>query len=150
MKLIVKRTTVGRTIELLKIAGHQSDERMVLWMGRHEGNSVVIEDLLLPRQKVTRVSIRILPSGMRQIFDEMRSTGRMVAAQVHSHPEEAFHSYTDDCLAITRHEGAISLVLPNFALDTNVDSFHRNAVCFRLSKNNEWELTDISENLEMR
>jgi len=36
----------------------------------------------------------------------------MVAAQVHSHPDEAFHSKGDDEWAIVRHEGALSIVVP--------------------------------------
>jgi len=150
MKIIVSGTLVGKTLELLQVAGRASHEKMVLWFGQRETNGVEIRELYLPRQTTSKISIRISAKGMREILDKVRSSRLMVAAQVHSHPEGAFHSYSDDCLAIPRHEGAISLVLPDFALRTTVDTFPNDVVCFRLSQNDKWELVDVAENLEVR
>ena len=37
-------------------------------------------------------------------------------ARIHSHPAEAFHSYTDDKNPAVTHDGAISIVVPYFGL----------------------------------
>jgi hypothetical protein len=62
----------------------------------------------------------------------------MVAAQVHSHPGEAFHSKADDRWAIVRHEGALSLVVPNFALDTTVSRFLDDTKIYQFSAAAQW------------
>jgi hypothetical protein len=72
----------------------------------------------------------------------LRDRDLMVAAQVHTHPHEAFHSAADDRWAIVRHVGALSLVLPDFAQKTSIDSFLNEAAVFRLSDRNEWNLVD--------
>ena len=65
----------------------------------------------------------IPPEGMTALYAELRHKRLMVAAQVHSHPQEAFHSKADDRWAIVRHEGALSLVVPHFAQATTLDRF---------------------------
>lgn len=62
----------------------------------------------------------------------------MIVAQVHSHPEEAFHSSADDDWAVIRHEGALSLVVPYFAARTTVETFARDLAAFVLSSRNHW------------
>ena len=62
----------------------------------------------------------------------------MVAAQVHSHPREAFHSIADDRGAVIRHGGALSLVVPDFGLRTTSDSFFTDTKVYRLSMENRW------------
>ncbi len=145
MKISVQKIIVEDTIKLLQDAGNSSSERMVLWLGQRKKAEIAIHELLLPRQKATEVSIRIPQKGMKEIFDKVRAERLMVAAQVHSHPEKAFHSYTDDCLAVPRHEGAISLVLPNFAFDTTLENFFDEVACFRLSDNDEWKQVNIHD-----
>jgi proteasome lid subunit RPN8/RPN11 len=75
---------------------------------------------------------------MAALHDELRRERLMVAAQVHSHPGEAFHSYADDRWAIVRHEGALSLVVPDFALQTQVDNFLDQTKVFRFSETAKW------------
>ena len=62
----------------------------------------------------------------------------LIAAQVHSHPEEAFHSQADDNWAILRHLGALSIVVPYFANQTSVGNFLRQVAIFRLNDANQW------------
>ena len=63
----------------------------------------------------------------------------MVAAQIHSHPHEAFHSEADDTWAIVRHEGAFSLVVPRFAADTTLDNFLDHTKVFQFSQRSTWD-----------
>ena len=62
----------------------------------------------------------------------------MIAAQVHTHPFEAFHSEADDRWAIVRHVGAVSLVVPYFATTTTPDNFLDQIALFSLDANNQW------------
>ena len=81
---------------------------------------------------------RIPPDSMKAVLSEISSKRLMIAAQVHSHPFGAFHSKTDDAWAIARHVGALSLVVPDFALKTSSVNFMEDAKLFRLTPENRW------------
>ena len=59
-------------------------------------------------------------------------------AQVHTHPTEAYHSETDDAFPIVTTEGALSLVIPNFA---NGPANLTQYACYRLRRGHWVELT---------
>jgi hypothetical protein len=40
----------------------------------------------------------------------------LLIAQIHSHPSEAYHSETDDTYPIATTAGALSIVVPDFAI----------------------------------
>src|SRR5437763_818131 len=82
----------------------------------------------------------IPPAGMTALHAELRRGRLMVAAQVHSHPGPAFHSKADDRWAIVRHEGALSLVVPDFAVNTTVSNFLDRSKVYRFSASAEWVL----------
>lgn len=75
---------------------------------------------------------------MRALLTELSTKQLMIAAQVHSHPFEAFHSKADDAWAIVRHLDALSLVVPDFALKTTPASFAKDTKTFRLTADNSW------------
>lgn len=150
MTLVVPTSIVDETITILQTAGRASVEQMVLWLGRRHGSEVEVLEALRPTQRVTRLSIQIPARGMAEIFDRIRATRLVVAAQVHAHPAEAFHSHADDHLAVIRHEGALSLVLPDFAFNTSVKSFKRDVAAFSLSALNTWQPVDITKTLVIR
>lgn len=150
MTIIVPTAIVSETIGILRAAGHASLENMVLWLGRRRGSEVEVLESLRPTQQVTRLSIQIPARGMAEIFDRIRARRLVVAAQVHAHPAEAFHSQADDHLAVVRHEGALSLVVPEFAFNTSVATFLQDVAAFRLSADNTWLPVDVSETLVIR
>jgi hypothetical protein len=71
-------------------------------------------------------------------MEYLKRDRRRILAQVHSHPEQAFHSKADDKWAVIRHEGALSLVLPRFAFATTSSNFFEQAVTFSLSVDDNW------------
>jgi len=85
---------------------------------------------------------RIPRESIEELFDVLRGRELMVAAQVHTHPESAFHSAADDRWAIVRHVGALSLVLPYFAQRTTTSTFFKDTAAFALSAENRWLLVD--------
>ena len=74
----------------------------------------------------------------------------MVAAQVHTHPQEAFHSPADDHWAVLRHVGALSLVLPCFARDTTADTFVEQAKVYSLTQADEWDEIPFQRDITIR
>lgn len=136
-KLIVPHTVIQQTMHLMRDGGSRNCETMVLWLG----TANVVSEVYRPEQQVAEDRFYIDPSAMRTLMQRL-SVGRpprpLILAQVHSHPEKAFHSRADDALAITRREGVLSLVLPYFGMRMSDDDFLAQAVTFQLTGGDRW------------
>lgn len=129
---------VNQTLNQLQCVGRRRSEHVLLWLGKRENGNISISRLWIPEQRAGRDFFEIPPRSMQALFDELRRDRLMVAAQVHTHPREAFHSWADDTWAVVRHAGALSLVLPYFALKTALHNFVHDAAVFVLSQENQW------------
>ncbi len=137
--LLVPLSVVETTLRELRDAGARRSECLVLWLGVRSARGVEVDEALVPTQVAAIDYFRLPRESILEILDLLRSRGGFIAAQVHSHPEEAFHSAADDAWAIVRHVGALSLVLPRFAIDTSPENFLENVAVFSLSPSNKWE-----------
>lgn len=129
---------VHQTLAHLREAGAQRCECVVLWLARRRDGQLTVEQGYRPLHHAKADMFHIPREGMAALHAELRKTRLMVAAQVHSHPREAFHSDADDRWAIVRHEGALSLVVPDFAAHTRPDNFLDDTKVFRFSAAAEW------------
>lgn len=111
---------------------------MVLWLAHREANQISVVEAYMPEQMAKEDFFKLPRTSITALFDILRSRNLMIAAQVHTHPGQAFHSAADNRWAIVRHVDALSLVLPYFARDVRVLSFFDDAAVFRLSSENEW------------
>jgi len=87
--------------------------------------------------------------GVEALMRRMDETQTCVVAQIHSHPGLAFHPRADDQWAIVRHAGALSLVLPDFALTTTLSNFVSQVAAYHLGTDNRWHQTEPSSALEI-
>ncbi len=133
----ISNELIGQTIEELQLGGEKGHERVVLWLGI-ANDMVRVTEVFVPQQTTASDYFHISRDGMAQLIRHLREGDLMIAAQVHSHPEEAFHSKADDYWAIVRHVGALSFVVPSFALETKAHSFLADAVLFELNEHNQW------------
>lgn len=129
---------VDATLGHLREAGRRRIECVVLWLGRRGSDEITIAEAYRPLQAAKEDMFHIPPAGMTALHDQLRRHRFMVAAQVHSHPYHAFHSVADDRWAIVRHEGALSLVVPDFATDTTASNFLDQSKVFRFSADAQW------------
>ncbi len=129
---------VRATLTLLQKSGARHQEGIVLWLGRRAEGRVDVVDAYEPAHIAEADFFRIPPPSMQALKEYLRTTRLIVAAQVHSHPMEAFHSKADDRWAIVRHVGAVSIVLPYFAQRTTPERFLSDAAVFQLSGDNRW------------
>jgi len=138
-KVFVPRNVVSATLASLQEAGREERERVVLWLGmRQADRSIIVSEAFAPEQRAESDFFQIPRASIVAVFDRLREKGGMIAAQVHSHPGPAFHSAADDRWAIVRHLHAFSLVVPDFALTTETNTFLSTTAVFRLSEANEW------------
>jgi hypothetical protein len=114
----VNRGVVDLTLEVLREFGARSLEGLVLWLGDVEaGEARVIKAFIpdqLPISSENGVGYFVAGEALFELNRALEETGLRLIAQVHSHPEEAYHSETDDRFAIVTANGGFSLVVPNF------------------------------------
>ena len=126
------------TLERLRQAGQADRELVIAWHGKRTAAGIAVTRLSVPEQIGTRVSFKVSDEGMRQLRADLAATGQLVAAQVHAHPAEAFHSVADDRGALVGHLGALSIVLPNFATEVSLVNFMTLAAVFELHGSGRW------------
>lgn len=116
----VPRAVIDATGVALRAAGEERLEGVVLWIGRPTAEHVEIVTEFVPPQIAYRseegVAVQIPDDVIAEIITALPA-GYAISARVHSHPASAYHSDVDDLNAILSHQGAISIVVPNFARD---------------------------------
>jgi proteasome lid subunit RPN8/RPN11 len=126
----VSALLIRHTVDTLQEASDV--ERVVLWLGRRDPGGTTVTEVFLPMQETDADYFRIPPQGMAALLAHLRDHRLMVAAQVHTHPDEAFHSAADDRWAIVSHVGGLSLVVPEFCQRTTESSFVSDTKVYRL------------------
>lgn len=132
--------------EFMRSAGRMRLEGMVLWAGKQQDRAFTVTELIVPKQKGLST-----PDGVCAIVeaDELRRLNMFLyrnslqlAAQVHTHPTEAYHSSTDDQYAIATTIGSFSIVVPNFAV---VNYALAKCAVYRLNAQGSWVEVDESQ-----
>ena len=136
--ILVPSSIIDQTLAKLQHVGRRRSECVVLWLGRREDDNIRVEELYVPIQEASYDYFHIPENSMERLFQKIRPQRLMIAAQVHTHPRSAFHSYADDTWAIIRHAGALSLVIPYFAQRTHQKTFVSHTSVFALSSQNVW------------
>lgn len=136
---------IASTLGHLREAGARHQECVVLWLGRPSTRGIEVASAYRPEQRAAADMFHIPPESMGALRALLRRDRVMVAAQVHSHPHEAFHSQADDRWAIVRHVGALSLVVPEFAAYTRVETFLEHTKVFRFSSSAHWREVSAAE-----
>ncbi len=130
---------VDETLTHLREAGRLGRECVVFWLSaRPAVPGAVIREAYRPEQSAACDMFRIPPTAMTGLMAHLRARKLALAAQVHSHPGPAFHSRADDERAVVRHEGALSLVVPNFGVCIDARTFLDMIAAFRLSAADQW------------
>lgn len=107
-------------LETMRDFGSHGWEVLVLWLGEIEPNTgkAHVVQAFVPKQKPISsengVGYFVTGETLFQLNRDLSETGLRLIAQVHSHPQEAYHSDADDRYAIVTAQGGLSLVVPNF------------------------------------
>lgn len=119
-RVLVPLEVVREGHRFLRYVGEKRLEGIALWAGFREGATFVVSDLIIPRQRgVTSdqgLCAVIDGDELARIGRELYAAQKQLFAQLHTHPTEAYHSTTDDEYSIVTTMGAISLVIPDFAI----------------------------------
>ena len=116
----VPRWLLDQTVEVLRARGEEGLEAFVVWGGTVEngGTKISFRSGLVPAQQGhnTGHGLLVTVSGesLFEVNRQMYQRGELLAAQIHSHPTDAYHSDTDDCHSLVTLTGALSIVVPSF------------------------------------
>jgi proteasome lid subunit RPN8/RPN11 len=139
--VVVPPALIDPTIASLQDAGRRDVEGVVLWLAKPHEQTLAVTEIYVPIHEAAEDYFHIPPKSIHELMQVLRTKRLMVAAQIHSHPAEAFHSAADSKWAIVRHSGALSIVVPNFAKDVTVANFVERAATFALSSAGKWQET---------
>jgi hypothetical protein len=138
--LVLPIPVLDQTLGLLRDGGRLRNERVALWLAPATG-ATALKEVYEPQQETARDYFRLPPESLRALMARLKAGRLKVGAQIHTHPDEAFHSKADARWAIVRHVGALSLVLPRFAATATIATFLEEVKAYELSEAGEWMLT---------
>lgn len=141
-RFVFPQATLDRALLTLAEAREQGYECFVVFGAKldHRGRRATFTSAMRPEQTAHRTPhgllVRVDGRALFSVNQALRERGEILAAQIHAHPTEAFHSDTDDSLPLATLLGALSIVVPDFARD-GLLSWQRWA-WFRLVGPGEW------------
>jgi hypothetical protein len=110
------------TARALREEGGGVREAVALWQGRVLSEDIAeITKLHIPRQLAGPLHFNVPLDERLRLVREVSKEDEFILVQLHTHPRQAFHSDVDDRLAITKHTGAISIVIPDFGMRWTAD-----------------------------
>lgn len=143
-RFVIPAAVLTQTLEVLQRAGRDGNEAFVTWGGLvvEEGTTMKIVSAVVPAQRAHQTADGLLVTVDGQsLFEVNRALyerGEVLAAQVHSHPQDAYHSSTDDCFSLVTLTGALSVVVPRFGADGLNGC--RGWAWYRLTGQGQWAL----------
>jgi hypothetical protein len=137
-RLIIGHDAVVHTITRIRQRGERGAEGVMLWLGRRSALDSDVREAYEPLYRSKADQFIVPNEGMSALMDRICATGNAVVAQVHSHPEHAFHSRADETWALVKHAGAYSIVLPWFCANTTPENFWQEAAVFVMQPSGRW------------
>jgi len=113
-RLKVAGEVLPATFRMLQECGQGQCECVVYWTGSTSSGEV--DGVEHPEHTRSPFGYEVRSQWLTDFWKRLASSRRSVRAQVHTHPDEPFHSSSDDRWPIVSQAGFISIVLPNFAL----------------------------------
>ncbi len=118
-KFVLSPSLLEATVTALQAEGRFEVESILFWAGTVSCGIATVTDVLIPKGPGVfqrPLHIRVDEGIIAALCDVLDPPRLVLLAQVHTHLEEAFHSYTDDHFSFGT-PGLLSVVVPNAARD---------------------------------
>lgn len=117
---IVAQHLLDESRAFLYMRGLVGCEGTALWIGQPSDSAVALTRLFVPDQVCVQtaegVAVYLTEKAHYTLTDNLSENERFYA-RIHSHPGKAYHSEVDDANPVLSHQGAISIVVPDFAVE---------------------------------
>ena len=115
LKYVVASAILEESARILRTLSDKVRESVLLWTGMEQDRKAHVGNIIVPEQSASRIHFDVPLDERLKIIRQLAESHEKLLAQLHTHPGRAFHSPRDDRLALPRHRGAISIVVPRFA-----------------------------------
>jgi hypothetical protein len=143
VRFFIPLELISRSWDFLRQRGDKQVEGMLLWAGVPRTNDILLNRLIIPAQIARRsllgVCVEMDANAHLTLTDTLEPRERLFV-RVHSHPEHAYHSRTDDNNSVITHVGAISVVVPRFGIGVPNDL--SSCAIFEYSQAGQWRKLD--------
>lgn len=137
------RRMIEETFSLLRSCGDNQRECQLYWTSPWSAPQTLTE-VVHPKHYSGRYGLSIDGDWISRFWNELSDRGLGVRIQVHTHPEEAFHSTTDDTFPLLFDPGFLSLVIPDFAMGR---VGFRDAYLTEIQPDGSWKQVDIASRI---
>lgn len=141
----LQRSMIEETFEILRSCGSNRHECQIYWLSRWDSLSTITE-IAHPLHISSRAGLCIDSDWISKFWLELARRNLGVRVQIHTHPEEAFHSATDDEFPLLHNVGFLSLVIPNFAMGP---VGMQDAFLTEMQPNGSWRQVDIHSRIQI-
>jgi hypothetical protein len=104
-------------IDCLAPARLARHEGVALLLGHIAGKKVMVLQCVRPQALTSRGSFQIPGRQMARVVGLAMDLDLHIVGQVHTHPQEAYHSKGDEEGANIRYDGFVSIVIPDYGID---------------------------------
>ena len=111
----IPQSVLLRTFEQFRACGAGRRECQTLWLSAWQAPEL-IREVVHPRHQAHRGGFELDSGWLTAFWLDLARRGVGVRVQIHTHPQEAFHSATDDEFPLIHSVGFLSLVIPRFGL----------------------------------
>src|SRR5688572_3679882 len=109
------RRMIDETFATFRSCGAGKRECQLYWASPWD-QAQIITEVIHPEHLSSFGGVKLNGAWINEFWCQLADLGLGVRVQVHTHPNEAFHSRTDDEFPLIHEIGFLSLVIPDFAL----------------------------------
>lgn len=153
-QLVVPTSVWQESRRLLAASGEKGFEATVLWLGDVVSNVVArVDAVYFPHQIAYRTEHGLAVEIPIEEWTDLAfrlPPGRFVLAKLHTHADRAYHSPVDADNPYLCHEGAISITVPDFARDPEIEPGRCSVNVLREGNWIELSSTDIDHTIRIQ
>jgi hypothetical protein len=136
---------IEETFEILRSCGSNKHECQIYWLSSWDSPSVITE-IAHPLHTSSRAGLCIDSEWINKFWLELARRNLGVRVQIHTHPDEAYHSATDDEFPLVHSVGFLSLVIPNFAMGS---VGMQDAYLTEMQPSGRWQQVDVRSRIQI-
>lgn len=130
-KVILPMAIFKKTLEFFRKHGEEFLEALALWVGIESSNVFKIKEVWFPNQENSIISYYVSDIDVHLINVKLNKMKYSAIAQIHTHPDDAYHSQIDDQYPILVLSGSFSIVVPDLG-NKSVNKILNEMVIYRL------------------
>ena len=136
-RLFLPVQVIEKTLRAMQKYGRQGHECIAYWLGDCLNEDLVVNEVCIPKQYATATFSKVQESEVARLFSILEVDEKVLVAQLHTHPNLAFHSSLDEEYPVAFVKGLLSLVVPYYGF-IDVNSFPKLTKVYVYNNEGSW------------